>query len=42
MVEPKNMRGGVVIRDFLGIPGADFDGRPPKHADEYGGSNGPY
>ena len=38
----KNVRGGVVIRDFLGILGTDLDERPPKHAEEYGGSIGPF
>ena len=38
----KSVRFGVGIRDFLGIPGTDFDELPSKHAGEYGGSNGLY
>ena len=34
------MRGGVVIRDYSGIPGTDSDEHPSDHASEYGGSNG--
>ncbi len=37
----KSVRGWVVIRNYLGIPGTDFDERPPKHVSICDGSNGP-